>query len=196
MKIYEAIYIAHPSIEQEALDKLIGHTKSMLKKRKGDLLYDEVLGKKRLAYPVRKQRFGTYVLLQFRAEGDGNAQLNQDLELEENILAHMIVRIEEDEVREARPPDPEDSSDGAKEAPAKSEDSSAAESEEPKTDTAKSEEAATEPAESEAAAKEASAETEAETKEVPAESEAEAKDAPADGENQTEEEGPAQEEKK
>jgi len=42
------------------------------------------------------------VLLQFRGEGAGNARLNQDLELKDNILAHMIVRIDEEEVREAR----------------------------------------------------------------------------------------------
>lgn len=162
MKFYEAIYIAHPSIEEEALDKLIEHTKALLQKREGDLLYDEVLGKKRLAYPVRKQRFGTYVLLQFRAEGDGNARLNQDLELEENILAHMIVRIDEDEVRKARPAEPEDSSDGAKEeTPAKSVDSGADESEE----------AVTAPAESETETKAAQAESEAEEEEDPTDEE-------------------------
>ncbi|MFC1543616.1 30S ribosomal protein S6, partial [Candidatus Neomarinimicrobiota bacterium] len=61
-----------------------------------------VMGKRRLAYPVQKQRFGTYVLLQFQGDGTGNARLNQDLELKENILAHMIVRIDKEEVREAR----------------------------------------------------------------------------------------------
>ena len=102
MRYYEAIYIAHPSLEQEDLTKLIEETKGMLKKRGGELVYEEVLGKKRLAYPVQKQRFGTYVLLQFSGDGTGNARLTQDMELNDNILAHMVVRIEEDEVRETR----------------------------------------------------------------------------------------------
>ena len=101
MRYYEAIYIVHPNLEQEELDQLIGNTKALVEKRDGELLYEENLGKKRLAYPVQKQRFGTYIMLQFRGDGVGNARLNQDLELEEKILAHMIVRIEEDEVREA-----------------------------------------------------------------------------------------------
>lgn len=102
MRYYEAIYIAHPNLEDEGLTKLIDETKNMLKKRGGEILYEEVLGKKRLAYSIQKQRFGTYVLIQFRSDGSGNARLNQDLELHDDILAHMIVRIDEDEIPEAR----------------------------------------------------------------------------------------------
>ena len=102
MRYYEAIFIAQPNLEHNELYKLIGETKNMLEKRDGELLYEEVMGKRRLAYPIQKQRFGTYVLLQFRGDGAGNARLNQDLELKDNILAHMIVRIDEDEIREAR----------------------------------------------------------------------------------------------
>lgn len=102
MRYYEAIFIAQPNLEQDELVKLIEETKGMLDKRGGELLYEEMMGKKRLAYPIQKQRFGTYVLLQFRGDGAGNARLNQDLDLKDNILAHMIVRIDEEEVREAR----------------------------------------------------------------------------------------------
>lgn len=102
MRYYEAIYIAHPNLEQEGLTKLVDETKSVLEKRGGEILYEEVLGKKRLAYSIQKQRFGTYVLIQFRGDGSGNARLNQDLELIDNILAHMVVRIEEEDVLEAR----------------------------------------------------------------------------------------------
>ena len=102
MRYYEAIFIVQPNLEQNELYKLIGETKNMLEKRDSELLYEEVMGKRRLAYPIQKQRFGTYVLLQFRGDGAGNARLNQDLELKDNILAHMIVRIDEEEVREAR----------------------------------------------------------------------------------------------
>ncbi len=101
MRYYEAIFIAQPNLEHDELSRLIDETKDMFEKRGGEILYKEVMGKKRLAYPVQKQRFGTYVLLQFQGDGTGNARLNEDLELKENILAHMIVRIDEDEIREA-----------------------------------------------------------------------------------------------
>jgi small subunit ribosomal protein S6 len=99
VRYYEAIYIVHPNLEDEGLNKLVDGTKSMLKKRGGEVVYEEVLGKKRLAYSIQRQRFGTYVLIQFRGDGSGNARLNQDLELHDDILAHMIVRIDDHEVR-------------------------------------------------------------------------------------------------
>lgn len=102
MRYYEIIYIANPNLEDEGLSRLVGVTKDILKKRSGELLYEEVMGKKRLAYPVEKQRYGTYILLQFKGNGAGNVQLNRDLELNEDILAHMVVAIDEEDVRQAK----------------------------------------------------------------------------------------------
>lgn len=101
MRYYEAIFIAQPNLEQEELSQLIEEAKDTLKKHGGELLYEEVMGKRRLAYSIKKQRFGTYVLLQFQGDGTGNVGFNRDLELKDNILAHMLVRIEKEEVREA-----------------------------------------------------------------------------------------------
>ncbi len=101
MRYYEAIFIAQPNLEHDGLSRLIDETKDMFEKRGSEILYKEVMGKKRLAYPIQKQRFGTYVLLQFQGDGTGNTRLNNDLELKDDILAHMIVRIDEDEIREA-----------------------------------------------------------------------------------------------
>ena len=101
MRYYELLYVIHPNIEQEGLSTLIGETKQILKKRGGELLYEEVLGKRRLAYPIQKQRFGTYVLLQFRGDGSGNPRMNQDFELNDNILAHLVVRVDENDIRDS-----------------------------------------------------------------------------------------------
>ena len=98
MRHYEAIFIAHPNLEDEGLTALVNEAKAMIDKRGGELIYEEIMGKKRLAYPVEKQKYGTYVLLQFTSEGSGNARLNQDFDLNGNILAHMIVAIDQDDI--------------------------------------------------------------------------------------------------
>ncbi len=103
MKNYEAIFIVHPALEDAALAHLVQETKDIFKKRGSDIVYDEEMGKKRLAYPIDKQRFGTYYLFHFKSEGQQNVQINRDLEHKDNILAHIIVRIEEDEVRQPKP---------------------------------------------------------------------------------------------
>lgn len=103
MNYYEAIFIVHPALEDSALAQLVRETKEIFIKRGSDIVYDEEMGKKRLAYPIEKQRFGTFYLLHFTSEGQQNVQINRDLEHKDNILAHMIVRIEEDEVRQVTP---------------------------------------------------------------------------------------------
>ena len=99
MRYYEAIYIVHPSLEDAGLTKVVEATKKALSKRGGELLYEENMGKKRLAYAVEKQRFGTYILLQFQGEGVDNSRFSQDLELNDDVIAQMIVSIDEDEIR-------------------------------------------------------------------------------------------------
>ena len=103
MNYYEAIFIVHPALEDSALAQLVRETKEIFIKRGSDIVYDEEMGKKRLAYPIEKQRFGTFYLLHFTSDGQQNVQINRDLEHKDNILAHMIVRIEEDEVRQVTP---------------------------------------------------------------------------------------------
>lgn len=100
MRYYEILAVAHPNLEQEGLTKLIDEIKGLITKWGGEMLYEEIMGKKRLAYTIQKQRYGTYVLLQFKGDGSSNVQLTHDFELHENVLAHMIVKIEEEEVRE------------------------------------------------------------------------------------------------
>ena len=101
MRYYEVIYIVQPNLEESGLTQLVESTKKSLSKRSGELLYEEIMGKKRLAYAIEKQRFGTYVLLQFQGEGVDIANINQDLELNDDVLAQLVVSIDQEEVRKA-----------------------------------------------------------------------------------------------
>ncbi|MEE9465821.1 MAG: 30S ribosomal protein S6 [Candidatus Neomarinimicrobiota bacterium] len=103
MKYYEAIFIAHPSLEDATLTKLVNETKEIFQKRGGEVIYEEEMGKKRLAYPIARQRFGNYHLLHFQSEALQNMQLNRDLEHKDDILAHMIVRIDKEQVLKPQP---------------------------------------------------------------------------------------------
>jgi small subunit ribosomal protein S6 len=115
---YETIFIAHPNLEDAGITKLVDETKKMVANRGGELVYEEVMGKKRLAYMIEKQRFGTYVLLQFKGDAIDHPRLSRDLEIKDEVLAHMMVSIDADEVREVReepaPPVVREKSDSAR----------------------------------------------------------------------------------
>ena len=100
MKYYETLYIAHPILEMGRLQDLVQDVEKVLGKRKCELLYTNVWGKKRMSYPIAKQKFGTYVMIQFKTDRDKNNEITFELEHNPNILRHMTILIDEVDLKE------------------------------------------------------------------------------------------------
>jgi len=100
MNFYETMYIVHPILELGRLHDLILETEKIIKEKGGKVLYTKVIGKKRMAYPILKQKFGTYILVQYKSDGLKNNEFSLGLEHNPNILRQMIISINESEVRE------------------------------------------------------------------------------------------------
>ena len=94
MKFYETMYIVHPILEMGRLLDLITDIGNKISEKGGEVVYTKVIGKKRMAYPISKQKFGTYVLIQFKSEGSGNSEFSVELEHNPNVLRHMIINID------------------------------------------------------------------------------------------------------
>ena len=69
MNFYEIMYIVHPILEMGRLYDLIIDIENNLKGKEGNVLYTKVIGKKRMAYPIQNQKFGTYILAQYKSKG-------------------------------------------------------------------------------------------------------------------------------
>jgi small subunit ribosomal protein S6 len=100
MNFYETMYIVHPILELGRLHDLILETEKIIKEKGGEVLYTKVIGKKRMAYPILKQKFGTYILVQYKSDGLKNNEFSLDMEHNPNILRQMIITINESEVKE------------------------------------------------------------------------------------------------
>ena len=97
MKFYETMYIVHPILEMGRLHDLILDIEKNLSEKGGEVVYTKVIGKKRMAYPIQKQKFGTYVLIQFKSDGSSNNDFSFDLEMEMDfgiILNLLQIRME------------------------------------------------------------------------------------------------------
>ena len=57
MRYYEILYIVNPNLEDNALSNTMGEIGSELEKTKSKLINHRVWGKKRLAYPIQKQKY-------------------------------------------------------------------------------------------------------------------------------------------
>ena len=100
MNYYETLYIVHPVLESGRLKDIIMAVEDSLKKMGGDLLAIELWGKRKLAYFIDKQKYGTYVLIQYNGEGQCTHNFAIELEHNPNILAHLTTSIAQDDVIE------------------------------------------------------------------------------------------------
>ena len=100
MNHYETVYVVHPAIQEGRLNDIVTKFHNKLSKLRGEVLYIENWGKKKLAYAVDKQKYGTYILCQYAIGGEYVKEVSQELELNPNILRYLITKIESSDVKE------------------------------------------------------------------------------------------------
>ena len=100
MNYYETLYIVHSALEAGRLKDIVLTVEKSLKENGGEVVATEIWGKKKLGYYIEKQKYGTYILIQFKSDGTKNNNFNIQMEHNPGILAYMTVKIEEDGIRE------------------------------------------------------------------------------------------------
>ena len=98
MNNYEIVYIIHPALQEGRLIDIKNKIHEQIITSKGKVLFDDNWGKKKLAYAIDKQKYGTYLFCQFLLEGKNVQSINVDCELNTNILRHLITKIESSQV--------------------------------------------------------------------------------------------------
>tara|TARA_B100001115_G_scaffold541_1_gene506 strand:- start:33 stop:464 length:432 start_codon:yes stop_codon:yes gene_type:complete len=96
MRYYELIYIVNSNVERKKIDQVMKDISSRLEKTESKIINHVVWGKKKLAYPIKGNTYGNYILLHY--EGGDNNKLNEFdswLKLSGLVIRHMIVRLEE-----------------------------------------------------------------------------------------------------
>ncbi|HEY75053.1 MAG TPA: 30S ribosomal protein S6 [Thermoflexia bacterium] len=95
MRDYEMIFIVHPEVDREGLSGVVEEVKGLIEANGGTVRKVEPWGLRRLAYPIQKVREGHYVYMELGLEPDGVAKVERGLKLKEQVIRHLIVRIEE-----------------------------------------------------------------------------------------------------
>ncbi|HEY67218.1 MAG TPA: 30S ribosomal protein S6 [Thermoflexia bacterium] len=94
MRSYELVFIVHPELDGDDLTATIEKVQSLIGRNGGKVTQVEPWGLRRLAYPIQKQWEGQYVLMRLEMEPQGVAALEHDLKLVEEVMRHLIVRVE------------------------------------------------------------------------------------------------------
>jgi small subunit ribosomal protein S6 len=98
-RFYEVMFIVRPDMADEDLDKLIAGLEQTVTNGGGNLRSTEKLGRRKLAYLVRKFAEGNYILLTVDADGALVAELERRLRVSEPVIKFITVRMDEEEKR-------------------------------------------------------------------------------------------------
>jgi len=98
-RFYEVMFIVRPDVQDEELDKLIAGFEQTVTTGGGAIRSLEKLGRRKLAYLVRKFSEGNYVLLTIDADGKLVAELERRLRVSEPVIKFITVRLDEEQKR-------------------------------------------------------------------------------------------------
>jgi small subunit ribosomal protein S6 len=98
-RTYELMFIVRPDMADEDLEKLITTLESTVTSAAGSIKSIDRMGKRRLAYVVRKFREGVYILMTIEGAGTVVHELERRLRVTEPVIKFLTVRIDEEQKR-------------------------------------------------------------------------------------------------
>jgi len=101
-RTYEIMFIVRPDVEEAEQDKLIETFSGYVTSGGGTIKSTEKMGRRRLAYTVRKFNDGFYVLLIVEAPAALVTELERRLRVQESVIKFITVRMDEEDKRVAK----------------------------------------------------------------------------------------------
>jgi len=95
MRDYEIVTIFQPDLDEALLNANIDKIKSWISDSGGSIEKVDLWGKRRLAYPIRKQLDGLYVLLKVQMAPAFTSELDRNLRFQEPLMRFMIASLED-----------------------------------------------------------------------------------------------------
>lgn len=94
MNKYELTVIVKPNLDEDALKAELASVQELVTKFGGNIEKVDDLGKRRLAYEIKKFNEGVYSFITFSSEAETPAEIERRMRIKENVLRYLIVRQE------------------------------------------------------------------------------------------------------
>ncbi|MEC4983964.1 MAG: 30S ribosomal protein S6 [Oscillatoria sp. PMC 1068.18] len=95
MNSYETMYIVRPNLSEDQQQQIVGKYRDFITERGARQIEIKVLGKRRLAYEIGKHQDGTYVQMNYLAEGATIAPLERDMRLSDDVIRYLTLKLRE-----------------------------------------------------------------------------------------------------
>jgi small subunit ribosomal protein S6 len=94
-RFYETIFIARQDITANQVESLAKQYTSIVKEYGGEVTKTEFCGLRNLAYKIKKNRKGHYVLMNIAVKSDGIQEMERQMKINEDVLRYLSVRLEQ-----------------------------------------------------------------------------------------------------
>ena len=95
MNKYEIMFIVKPDMEEAEIRKTAENMKKVLTDAKAEIVEEKAMGQRELAYEINKFNTGYYYLLVVNADKTAEQEFNRVARINENLLRHIVVKVEE-----------------------------------------------------------------------------------------------------
>jgi small subunit ribosomal protein S6 len=92
LREYEVLYIVRADLEDEKVQDAVKRVNTLIERSGGTIERTNLWGKRKLAYDVKHQKEGSYVLQDFQLDPGRVPELEGGLKITEEVLRHLTVR--------------------------------------------------------------------------------------------------------
>jgi small subunit ribosomal protein S6 len=103
---YESTFICSPELPTEKLDEIVEKVKKIVETSGGNIVVTQQLGRKRLAYPIRKFREGNYVYMELTGPGAMVSALETFYKVNDAVIRYLTVQVKKKKIVPAKPAEP------------------------------------------------------------------------------------------
>ncbi len=91
MRDYELVFIVQPDLDETAFNDVVNRVRGWITDDGGEIVKTDLWGKRKLAYPVRKQTEGQYVLMETKMTPEFGATLERNLRFLEPVMRFLLI---------------------------------------------------------------------------------------------------------
>jgi small subunit ribosomal protein S6 len=100
MNLYENVFIGRQDLSQQQIEALGVGLGLFITQNSGEVVRSEYCGFRNLAYPIRKNQKGHYYVMQLKAPATAIAEFNRIMKLNEDIIRHLVVKVDSFDTRD------------------------------------------------------------------------------------------------
>ena len=104
---YELVMVLSPETDEDQATAIVERVSNYVTEQGGTVLGQNTWGVRRLAYPINKFHEGNYLLTAFKLDPEHIAELDRTLVANEDVLRHLVAKMDKDQKRPEPVPVPE-----------------------------------------------------------------------------------------